>query len=82
MRRSCWTPCLLAAERLGAEPRDCLVIEGAPSGVEAGLRAGMTVRGVNAAVAVAGVHRHFGTLREAVPEILAFARSEASAAVG
>ncbi len=75
-------PYLLAAERLGAEPRGCLVVEDAPSGVEAGLRAGMTVWGVNAAVAVAGVHRHFRTLREAVPEILSFARSEASAAAG
>ena len=32
-------PYLLAAEQLGAEPEDCLVIEDAPSGVEAGLRA-------------------------------------------
>ncbi|WP_392673180.1 HAD family hydrolase [Streptomyces sp. LN785] len=66
-------PYLLAAERLGAVPADCLVIEDAPSGVESGLRAGMTVWGVNAPVAVDGVHRHFGTLREAVPDILAFA---------
>lgn len=38
-------PYLLAAEQLGAEPEDCLVIEDAPSGIEAGLRAGMTVWG-------------------------------------
>lgn len=75
-------PYLMAAERLGAEPGDCLVVEDAPSGVEAGLRAGMTVWGVNAAVAVAGVHRHFASLREAVPHILDFARLEGSAAVG
>ncbi|MBR8642711.1 HAD-IA family hydrolase [Streptomyces tuirus] len=75
-------PYLLAAERLGAQPEDCLVIEDAPSGVEAGLRAGMVVWGVNSPVAVAGVHRHFGSLREAVPDILAFARLEGSAAVG
>ncbi|MET9774665.1 HAD-IA family hydrolase [Streptomyces sp. NPDC006367] len=66
-------PYLLAAERLGAEPEDCLVIEDAPSGVRSGLRAGMTVWGVNAAVAVEGVHRHFASLREAVPHVLAFA---------
>ncbi|MET9383505.1 HAD-IA family hydrolase [Streptomyces sp. NPDC002928] len=67
-------PYLLAAERLGAEPGDCLVIEDAPSGVESGLRAGMTVWGVNTPVAVDGVHRHFGSLREAVPDILAWSK--------
>ncbi|MER5544138.1 HAD-IA family hydrolase [Streptomyces sp. NPDC002589] len=66
-------PYLRAAARLGAEPGDCLVIEDAPSGVQSGLRAGMTVWGVNAAAPVEGVHRHFGNLREAVPHILAFA---------
>jgi mannitol-1-/sugar-/sorbitol-6-phosphatase len=65
-------PYLLAAEQLGAEPGDCLVIEDAPSGVRSGLGAGMTVWGVNAAAAVEGVHRHFISLREAVPHILAF----------
>jgi sugar-phosphatase len=65
-------PYLQAAARLGAEPGDCLVIEDAPSGVRSGLRAGMTVWGVNAAAAVEGVHRHFVSLREAVPHILAF----------
>jgi sugar-phosphatase len=65
-------PYLLAAKRLGAEPADCLVIEDAPSGVQSGLRADMTVWGVNAPVAVDGVHRHFGSLREAVRDILAF----------
>ncbi|MFF3576542.1 HAD family hydrolase [Streptomyces mirabilis] len=64
-------PYLLAAERLGAQPQDCLVIEDAPSGVQSGLRAGMTVWGVNAPAAVDGVHRHFGSLREAVRDILA-----------
>lgn len=65
-------PYLLAAKRLGAEPEDCLVIEDAPSGVQSGLRAGMTVWGVNTPVAGDGVHRHFGSLRSAVLNILAF----------
>lgn len=34
---------LLAARRLGAEPRDCLVFEDAPAGVEAARSAGMQV---------------------------------------
>lgn len=80
-------PYLQAAEQLGAEPADCLVIEDAPSGVRSGLRAGMTVWGVNTPAAVNGVHRHFGSLREAAQDILAFAsgvdpdRPEGSATV-
>ncbi|MFD7840655.1 HAD family hydrolase [Streptomyces sp. NPDC059761] len=66
-------PYLLAAERLGARPQDCLVIEDAPSGVESGLRAGMTVWGVNTPGPADGVHRHFASLHEAAPAILAFA---------
>lgn len=65
-------PYLKAATLLGAEPRDCLVIEDAPSGVRSGLRAGMTVWSVNADIAVDGAHRHFACLREATPHILAF----------
>ncbi len=34
----------------------------------------MTVWGVNASVPVDGVHRHFASLYEAVPDILAFTR--------
>ncbi|MEW1635954.1 HAD-IA family hydrolase [Streptomyces sp. NPDC093801] len=64
-------PYLQAAAQLGADPQDCLVIEDAPSGVVSGLRAGMTVWGVNTPAAVEGVHRHFGSLREAVRDILA-----------
>ncbi|MGW6547445.1 HAD family hydrolase [Streptomyces massasporeus] len=64
-------PYLRAAARLGAEPGQCLVVEDAPSGVRSGLRAGMTVWGVNAPAPVEGVHRHFLSLREAAPYILA-----------
>ncbi|MFD8568738.1 HAD family hydrolase [Streptomyces sp. NPDC059639] len=66
-------PYLQAAAEMGAEPGNCLVIEDAPSGVQSGLRAGMTVWGVNTPSAADGVHRHFGSLREAVHDILAFA---------
>ncbi len=66
-------PYLQAAAQLAANPGDCLVIEDAPAGVQSGLRAGMTVWGVNTPAAVDGVHRHFGSLREAVRDILAFA---------
>ncbi|GGX46634.1 haloacid dehalogenase [Streptomyces chryseus] len=65
-------PYLLAAARLGVRPENCLVVEDAPSGVQAGLRAGMTVWGVNTDTAVEGVHRHFATLRDAAPHITAF----------
>ncbi|MGW2863211.1 HAD family hydrolase [Streptomyces sp. NPDC001205] len=66
-------PYLLAARRLGAKPEECLVIEDAPSGVESGLRANMTVWGVNTPAPVQGVHRHFPSLLDAAPDILAFA---------
>lgn len=36
-------PYLRGAEMLGAAPRDCIVLEDAPAGVEAGIRAGMRV---------------------------------------
>ncbi|MFI0898206.1 HAD family hydrolase [Streptomyces sp. NPDC020983] len=67
-------PYLLAAERLHTSPRHCLVIEDTPSGVQAGLRAGMTVWSVNTPAAVDGAHRHYTTLCEAANDITAFAR--------
>ena len=65
-------PYLFAAERLGARPEDCLVIEDTPSGVQAGVSAGMTVWSVNSPVSVAGAHRHFETLRDASSDILSW----------
>ena len=37
---------LLAARMLGVPPQECVVIEDAPAGVTAGIRAGMTIVGV------------------------------------
>jgi sugar-phosphatase len=34
---------LMGAERLGAHPSECLVLEDAPAGVQAGIAAGMRV---------------------------------------
>ena len=65
-------PYLFAAERLGARPGDCLVVEDTPSGVQAGVSAGMTVWSVNSPVPVAGAHRHFATLRDASSDILSW----------
>ncbi|MFJ9827165.1 HAD-IA family hydrolase [Streptomyces sp. NPDC101160] len=64
-------PYLRAAELLGADPADCLVIEDAPSGVASGRAAGMTVWTVNTPAPAEGSQRHFGTLAEAAREILA-----------
>ena len=40
---------LLASEKLGMEPKDCLVVEDADAGIEAALSAGMKVLGVGSA---------------------------------
>ncbi|MEU6928455.1 HAD-IA family hydrolase [Streptomyces sp. NPDC046374] len=64
-------PYLRAAEILGADPADCLVIEDAPSGIRSGRAAGMTVWTVNTPAPAEGSQRHFATLADAAPEILA-----------
>jgi sugar-phosphatase len=63
-------PYLLAAERLGVDPADCLVIEDAPSGIAAGRAAGMTVWAVtttHAEAELGAAHRVAADL----PELLA-----------
>ena len=47
---------LLAAEKLGVEPKDCLVIEDSPNGAMAGVAAGMNVIAVATPFTVAGLH--------------------------
>ena len=58
---------LLAARKLGADPRRCLVVEDAEAGVRAGQAAGALVaalKGVPADIAVAGLHELTSLLRE------------------
>jgi len=66
-------PYLRGAELLGADPGDCLVIEDSPSGVAAGVAAGMTVWCVNRADPAPGADRWYPTLRDAASDILTFA---------
>lgn len=46
-------PYLLAAEKLGVDPADCLVVEDAPSGLEAGRNAGCATLAVTTTTAAA-----------------------------
>jgi len=48
---------LLAAERLGLAPAECLVVEDALAGIEAGRRGGMPVFGIGTAEKLPGVER-------------------------
>jgi mannitol-1-/sugar-/sorbitol-6-phosphatase len=74
-------PYLLAAERLGVEAEDCLVLEDAPSGIAAGRVAGMTVWAVtttHAAAALGGAQRIAAGLAELLAELEPPARSAAA----
>jgi len=59
---------LAAAQALGRAAADCLVIEDSAAGVEAGVRARMSVWSVGA-IAVDGAHRQYQSLEAAVPDI-------------
>jgi sugar-phosphatase len=69
---------LLAAERLGVDPAECLVLEDAPSGVAAGRAAGMTVWAVTTTHAPGELSEADAVL-PALPHVLdALARAPAS----
>ena len=55
---------LLAASRLGAEPTHSVVVEDAPTGIEAGTRAGMRTVGVSLMHALPAADVNVGTLSE------------------
>jgi HAD superfamily hydrolase (TIGR01509 family) len=61
---------LLAAERLGVSPEQCIVIEDAPPGIEAALKAGMTAIGLTTthqAEELSAAHRVIDRLSELDP---------------
>ena len=72
---------LLAAEGLGVRPADCLVIEDAPAGIEAGLGAGATVLALtttHAADQLGQADFVVASLEQAQPHILAWLQGAAA----
>lgn len=66
---------LLAAQRAGLKPADCVVVEDAPVGIEAALAAGMRVIGLTgthpaARLAAAGAHEVVDHLAEITPALV------------
>jgi beta-phosphoglucomutase len=61
---------LLAAERLGLAPAECLVVEDAPAGIEAGRRAGMPCLGIGTDETLPGVSPRVPTLADLAPEAM------------
>ncbi len=61
---------LLAAERLGLAPAECLVVEDAPAGIEAGRRAGMPCLGIGTEETLPGVSPRVPTLADLAPEAM------------
>ncbi len=61
---------LLAAARLGADPAECVVLEDAPAGVEAGRAAGMTVWAVTTTHPAADLRRAH-RVASGLPELMA-----------
>ncbi|MEN6438668.1 MAG: HAD family phosphatase [Syntrophobacter sp.] len=65
---------LLAAERVGAEPKNCAVIEDSTAGIEAALSAGMraiALTGTNTAEQLGHAHLIVNSLRELSPRKIA-----------
>ncbi|MGB1075911.1 MAG: beta-phosphoglucomutase [Flavobacteriales bacterium] len=59
---------ILGAQSLGLSPSECLVIEDAKSGVEAGISGGFRVLGVGSASTLGDAHMVISNLLEANPE--------------
>lgn len=59
---------ILGAQSLGLSPSECLVIEDAKSGVEAGISGGFRVLGVGSASTLGDAHMVISNLSEANPE--------------
>lgn len=61
---------ILAAQRLGSDSRNCVVIEDTPAGVEAGRSAGATVIAIATTFAASAL-RHADVVVQSLPEIQA-----------
>lgn len=65
-------PYLVGAERLGARPSECIVLEDAPAGVQSGVAAGMHVIALlttHRQVDLPGAHDHIATLHDLWPAV-------------